>query len=216
MIRISKPFKVFNQVVSTLANFHPYAQAALGILTSVFELLLNQVNLDMAVSDLLNTVRSVYEFFMEHDRISNLDKDTLAKFARAISDCAHFINNYSVTKSFWKRMGKHILSETRTVVDGHAKTLEILMQQCRDHVARDIQVTTYRIFEDINLEGMAYADGAGLNMTKKCLDGTRTEILEEIMKWINNPDDDAPRIFWLHGQAGRGKSAIAHTVASWI
>ncbi|KAI6095886.1 hypothetical protein EV401DRAFT_1160224 [Pisolithus croceorrhizus] len=29
-----KPFKVFNQVVSTLANVHPYAQAALGILTS--------------------------------------------------------------------------------------------------------------------------------------------------------------------------------------
>ncbi|KAI5999205.1 hypothetical protein EDD15DRAFT_140743 [Pisolithus albus] len=28
-----KPFKVFNQVVSTLANVHPYAQAALGILT---------------------------------------------------------------------------------------------------------------------------------------------------------------------------------------
>ncbi|KAI6149790.1 hypothetical protein BKA82DRAFT_3266918 [Pisolithus tinctorius] len=29
-----KPFKVFNQVVSTLANVHPYAQIALGILTS--------------------------------------------------------------------------------------------------------------------------------------------------------------------------------------
>ncbi|KAI6096313.1 hypothetical protein EDD16DRAFT_1673389 [Pisolithus croceorrhizus] len=28
-----KPFKIFNQVVSALANVHPYAQAALGILT---------------------------------------------------------------------------------------------------------------------------------------------------------------------------------------
>lgn len=28
-----RPFKVFNQVVATLSNVHPYAQAALGILT---------------------------------------------------------------------------------------------------------------------------------------------------------------------------------------
>ncbi|KIK24687.1 hypothetical protein PISMIDRAFT_60071, partial [Pisolithus microcarpus 441] len=50
----------------------------------------------------------------------------------------------------------------------------------------------------------------------KCLDGTRTEILRDIMNWINDPDLAAPRILWLHGQAGRGKSAIAHTIASWV
>ena len=52
-------------------------------------------------------------------------------------------------------------------------------------------------------------------MAKKCLDGTRTRtsILNEIVDWINRTDPAAPRIFWLHGQAGKGKSAIAHTVA---
>ncbi|KIK25850.1 hypothetical protein PISMIDRAFT_96108 [Pisolithus microcarpus 441] len=90
------------------------------------------------------------------------------------------------------------------------------MQQCRDGVARDTHLNTYRIFEDHNLDGMAYADTAGLNTTKRCLDGTRTEILREIMSWINDPNANAPRILWLHGQAGRGKSAIAHTIASWI
>ena len=63
---------------------------------------------------------------------------------------------------------------------------------------------------------MAYASGAGLNTTKKCLDGTRGEILQEIVDWIHDPDVNAPRIFWLHGQAGRGKSAIAHTIALWF
>ncbi|KIK18248.1 hypothetical protein PISMIDRAFT_109856 [Pisolithus microcarpus 441] len=52
-------------------------------------------------------------------------------------------------------------------------------------------------------------------MTKKCLDGTRSEILEEITNWITDCDDKAPRILWLHGQAGRGKSAIAHMIALW-
>ncbi|KAI6131088.1 hypothetical protein EDD16DRAFT_962365 [Pisolithus croceorrhizus] len=211
-----KPFKVFNQVVSALANVHPYAQAALGILTFTSQLFLNQASLDGAVSDLLDTMRSVYEWLMQEDRISNLDRIALAKIARAISDSAHFIINYSTTKSFWDRTRKNIFSETRTVVDGHAKTLLNLMQQCRDRAARDIQVNTYRILEDLNLEGMAYSGGAGLNTTKKCLDGTRTEILLDIMNWINDPAFDAPRILWLHGQAGRGKSAIAHTIASWV
>ncbi|KIK12218.1 hypothetical protein PISMIDRAFT_121242, partial [Pisolithus microcarpus 441] len=193
-------------------KIHPYAQAALGILTCVSQV----PNLDNEVSNLLDTIRNVYQFLVEEDRMSKIDKDTLARIARTISDSAHFIKNYLATKSFWKRMGKHILSETRTVVNDHVKSLESLMQQCRDGVARDTHLNTYRIFEDHNLDGVAYADTAGLNTTKKCLDGTRTEILREIMSWINDPNANAPCILWLHGQAGRGKSAIAHTIALWI
>jgi len=69
--------------------------------------------------------------------------------------------------------------------------------------------------DSMELSGMAYAASAGLNTSKKCLEGTRTEILDEIVEWINLHDADAPRVFWLSGQAGKGKSAIAHTVAAW-
>ena len=94
--------------------------------------------------------------------------------------------------------------------------LDELMQQFRDHAIRDTHINIYRVFEDINLDGMAYAGGAGLNMTKKCLDGTRMEILNDIVDWINDSDVNAPRILWLHGQAGKGKSTIAHTIALWV
>jgi len=60
---------------------------------------------------------------------------------------------------------------------------------------------------------MPYAGGAGLNTQKICLEHTRGELLEEISDWINNVEKDAPRIFWLHGPAGTGKSVIAHTIA---
>ena len=79
-----------------------------------------------------------------------------------------------------------------------------------------MHINVYCILEDLNLDGMAYASGAGLNTTKKCLDGTRGEILQEIVNWIHNLDVNVPWIFWLHGQAGRGKSAIAHTIALWF
>lgn len=65
----------------------------------------------------------------------------------------------------------------------------------------------------MHLEGIAYAAGAGLNTTKKCLNGTRVEILAEIVDWIEAPEPGISRVFWLFGQAGVGKSAIAHTIA---
>ena len=60
---------------------------------------------------------------------------------------------------------------------------------------------------------MSYAGGAGLNREKLCLEGTGKELLQEIVDWINNVEKDPPRIFWLHGPAGTGKSSIAHTIA---
>ena len=60
---------------------------------------------------------------------------------------------------------------------------------------------------------MPYVSGAGLDTGKICLEGTRREILNEITDWINRTEDNTPRIFWLHGSAGTGKSSIAHTIA---
>ena len=60
---------------------------------------------------------------------------------------------------------------------------------------------------------MPYARGGGLNTQLLCLEDTREELLEEISDWINSVEKDAPRIFWLHGLAGTGKSSIAHTIA---
>ena len=43
-----------------------------------------------------------------------------------------------------------------------------------------------------------------------CFEDTRAEIIDKIMKWVNDPS--SPPIFWLHGGAGTGKSTIARTI----
>lgn len=223
-----KPLKAFGSVVTTIAQVHPYAQIALGILTTAAQSLISQANLDRDVFDLLGTVRMVYEFLLEDDTIQNIDgmKETLGGIAQVIRDVAWFIKNYSETTNFWKRLGKNVMdikSETRTRIDGYTKILNDLMQQYRDRAVRDIHTNMHHVVEqvdlirgDLSLEGMAYAGGAGVIKTKKCLDGTRIETLAEIVGWIQNTDENTPRILWLHGQAGRGKSAIAHTLALWL
>ena len=87
------------------------------------------------------------------------------------------------------------------------------MQEFRDFPVPNIQYGAKHIYEDIASDFLQRAERVGLNEAKKCLDGTRTKILNEIVDWVNTKNAATPRIFWLSGQAGKGKSAIAHTVA---
>ena len=109
-------------------------------------------------------------------------------------------------------LGKSVPSETTTKVVNYTRKLEKLMQELRDQPIPDIQYGIKQIYEDLSSNCLTCADRVGLNEAKKCFDGTRIEILNEIVDWINNTDATTPRIFWLYGQAGKGKSAIAHTV----
>lgn len=209
------PLKIFNSVVTTIAGLHPYAAIALAALTTAANLILAQANLDATIHDLLAKVSSVYQFLLGDGVLARVTsmKDTLAQTAQILHECSQFVSNYSETKNFWVRLEKNVLSETATAVTRYNDALDGVMQRFRDVAVRDILEDVGRIGEDLQLDGLAYAAGAGLNTTKKCLEGTRTEILSEIVDWINNPAVDSPRVFWLFGQAGTGKSSIAHTVA---
>ena len=46
-----------------------------------------------------------------------------------------------------------------------------------------------------------------------CTNGTRSKILDDITKWANDRSSANPRVFWLTGQAGSGKTTIAYTIA---
>ncbi|KAF8629283.1 hypothetical protein AX15_003530 [Amanita polypyramis BW_CC] len=48
-----------------------------------------------------------------------------------------------------------------------------------------------------------------------CLEGTRVAILETVKSWVTNSDSSQPRLFWLNGLAGIGKSTVAKTIAEY-
>ena len=156
----------------------------------------------------------------------------LAEIAQVVQECAQFVVKYSETKSFCTsitsvlsyshgspiffiglRLGKNVLCETASKVVNYNSKLDKLMQDLRDQALLTVQYDVQQIQENLSLDFLAYAGGVGLIKDKKCLDGTRTDILDKVFDWVNNTDAAAPRIYWLYGQAGKGKSAIAHTIA---
>lgn len=66
------------------------------------------------------------------------------------------------------------------------------------------------------LEKLPVANGAAYDShadehDPQCLPDTRTEILQEISQWAQDPNSKS--VFWLNGMAGTGKSTISRTLA---
>lgn len=55
--------------------------------------------------------------------------------------------------------------------------------------------------------------GTRFNPEKGCLEGTRVTFLQAITDWVNDVDPSSPMVLMLFGQAGSGKSSIAHEIA---
>ena len=165
-------------------------------------------------------------------------QDILVQIAQVMQECAQFISKYSETESFCRslvtdvvflsglisfvgsRLRKNVFSETATMVANFNLKLDQLMQELRDWAVLNVQsgiqqirLSIQQMRGDMSLDTLACAGKVGVNQMKKCLDGTRTEILNDIVDWINSTDPTAPRILWLHSQARKGKSAIVHTIA---
>ncbi|KAJ6629690.1 hypothetical protein B0H10DRAFT_1939664 [Mycena sp. CBHHK59/15] len=52
------------------------------------------------------------------------------------------------------------------------------------------------------------------NTPEKCMDGTRVNIINDIITQLTSPPDSSRQLFMLSGSAGSGKSTIAKSVAS--
>jgi hypothetical protein len=64
---------------------------------------------------------------------------------------------------------------------------------------------------DAKIREIPYGTGSRFTPDKGCLTGTRTAFLDFIINWVNDPASE--RCLVLFGQAGTGKSSIAHEIA---
>src|SRR6266581_9651022 len=64
---------------------------------------------------------------------------------------------------------------------------------------------------DGKIREIPYGTGSRFTPDKGCLTGTRTGFLDFIANWVNDPASERGLV--LFGQAGTGKSSIAHEIA---
>ncbi|KAG2362425.1 hypothetical protein BDR07DRAFT_1460860, partial [Suillus spraguei] len=97
-----KPLKIFDTLIAEIANVHPYAKMALGVLSCAAKIILAQADCDKAVLDLLKKISEVYSFITQDDMLNKISSmgAILAKISQQTRECANFIKNYSETKNF--------------------------------------------------------------------------------------------------------------------
>ncbi|KAI0337513.1 WD40 repeat-like protein [Trametopsis cervina] len=151
------------------------------------------------------------------------------KLARATLECAHLIREYVRTDNFAMRAVKNISGEAKKKLTAQIESFQALMNQFGQDATIHTELTVIRTLELAEtikggvegltekgyLDDMPYAKGAGCVLDKRCLEGTRRRLLEDISDRLHGTvgDEESKRILLLTGVAGSGKSAIAHEIA---
>ncbi|KAJ7913248.1 hypothetical protein B0H13DRAFT_2005399 [Mycena leptocephala] len=213
--------KQFTNLVQKFAEVHPYAKFAFSVLTAAFRVVIAQKERDDKFRRLIHVTTEVFDF-LNRMRVADLDghKQTMKMLALQTTECAYFIRDYTKHKSFIVRVGASLLSGTE--LDGKIAEYERKFEQFRTafrtNATLNIEIAVVRIakrMDDIDknltLNDLPYAEGVRFNRRKQCLPGTREKILEKIVEWVN--DIGKSRVLVLSGDAGTGKSTIAHTIS---
>ncbi|KAI0261971.1 hypothetical protein BC834DRAFT_1043716 [Gloeopeniophorella convolvens] len=229
-------------VTDKIAEVHPYAKMAWSILSFIPKAFLAQVERDRHVQALLQVIHDAFDLLATEGlalSMNSKQKEIMLAMLRHVCDCGDFIQTYAADTAFRERLFANIGRGVEEQVKNYQETLLDL----RDAFLRHVSVTTgtavYKVkggidnisrklegiacqFEDIQkeiadigLEAMIgeipYGTGSRFRPDKGCIPGTRAAFLEYILNWANDPDSAHTLV--LFGQAGTGKSSIAHEVA---
>ncbi|KAG2144631.1 uncharacterized protein EDB93DRAFT_1337942, partial [Suillus bovinus] len=109
-----QPLKIIDTVLGKIADLHPYAKMALGVLSIASKIIIAQAERDKSIHSLLKKLAEVYRFMTQDDNLGKIEsmRGIVGKVAKQTMECARFIREYSEKKSFWKRVGKNFVAET--------------------------------------------------------------------------------------------------------
>ena len=111
-----------------------------------------------------------------------------------------------------KMFGKVSQMQEDTVAKGELSIYIIHIIRAED--TRHLEERDRTRFAMSLLDRLPTAHQAMHDRVSTCLPGTRKELIAEILEWSASASGDP--IFWLHGPAGTGKSAIAATFAQTL
>ncbi|KAF7528447.1 hypothetical protein PCG10_000291 [Penicillium crustosum] len=128
-------------------------------------------------------------------------------------------------KKAMKRLGLRALkwplkrSEVEKVmgdIERYKSSFSLSLQVDQMTIMTNMAGTTSLIDQNMDMQKLPVAHGAEFDSymdqhEDECLEGTRTDLQQQIAAWAALPQGNC--IFWLNGMAGTGKSTISRTVA---
>lgn len=211
-------FQAFMKVMDDILVVSLYVKIAWDILSAIPKTIIIKMNRDERVKRLYEKMKDIYDYVTDAKRLPELTKTqlkTLTVLVQQTIECAYFIRAYNAGNTV-KIMVKGAIIDDK--IQRFNDKFDHLKQVMMDSVHLETSIVTLRVSEGITelndltlLEGIPYDPDAGFIPGKRCFPGTRQTLISEILDWVNS--DASPQILVLSGQAGTGKSAVAHTIA---
>ncbi|KAI5115833.1 hypothetical protein M0805_001517 [Coniferiporia weirii] len=208
--KAGKVLDVLMKFTDLASDIHPAINAALKVVDILYEHAKGQEECHGAATELMKDLASFLPFLeddghdiMKNDRI----RQTIRKMLELFCDISGSVIEYSR-----KGMLGDLFSSNGDKVD----SLRVEFQKLRGtydwsvkmEVWRSV-ISTERHMEDNQLRQLHPAGQADYDIGRRCLEGTRAGVLDRIEAWAASES----KLFWLHGIAGSGKSAIANSAA---
>ncbi|KAG1868778.1 hypothetical protein C8R48DRAFT_120095 [Suillus tomentosus] len=97
-----QPLRIFDNIIGKLADVHPYAKIALGVLSCASKMVIAQSDRDQAVHHLVDKLDQVFDFMIQDETLGQISsmRGILGQISQQTLECARFIRDYSETKSF--------------------------------------------------------------------------------------------------------------------
>ncbi|KAI0337121.1 WD40 repeat-like protein [Trametopsis cervina] len=143
--------QAFAGLVKDLSKIHPYAHAAMTVLSVVPTTINNQIKTDEQLKKLVLTMKRAYEFADKASALEHIElhAEFFEKMARATLECGNFIKEYVDSGSFVARVIKGIISDaaTKEQIENHMQALLSLMDQFKENSIIHTEILTGRILQ---------------------------------------------------------------------
>ncbi|KAF9032725.1 WD40-repeat-containing domain protein [Panaeolus papilionaceus] len=230
------------KICEPLGELHPYAKMAISVISFIPGALLKQLENDQNICKLVDSMNSAfdlepYEAYLK-DMLPNQVR-ILKEMLQHVCTCSNFIQEYAKNPRFSRFFKYGASGKAEAQLKELNETLQNLQKALLSNAVVSTQITALQMrnslgelvneVESIKLDNIIrdipYMDGVScprkdssgnssttIHANKGCLPGTQTAFLDYITDWINNPESS--NVFMLFGQAGMGKSALAHEIAA--
>ncbi|KAL5513812.1 hypothetical protein ACEPAH_4213 [Sanghuangporus vaninii] len=199
-------------VTEVVSSVHPAAESAASAATKLLELCQKLQECHLSASELMEDVATFLPF-------TDIPEKGLKCKATAQTTEEMLVLFESICKVIIKYSNGPVLGG---LLDGRIEEIRSFKEKLRRLketfgwcLTTEIWKTTLKIEENTDIlllrRELSPLTEAAYREDRLCFDGSRRETLKMIETWSES--ESSPKLFWLHGTAGLGKTAIAHTVA---
>ncbi|KAH9010513.1 hypothetical protein EDB84DRAFT_1583688 [Lactarius hengduanensis] len=171
--------------VSPVAEYHPYAKMAYGLLFAIPKTLLEQFQRDDNIGTLLVAMHDAFDFANQEDRFKAIGPDSrqaqiLTLMLQHVCNCCDFIRSYAKDSQLWKRILKNAGGQVDKDIEDFRATLLDHRKAFLDEANITTEITALQILDDV---GIISADVGRISSQ---LDGMTTQL-----KWVSSQVSDA-------------------------